>query len=177
MRLSLASVVHWADSREVREWFMQRVAFPTSDVLAFLVVNQLAYRGALRPTDLASTLGTGRANVTKIVARLEPLGLVTRVPSPVDERSVLVALTAAGREMGARILAVAEDHFRTAVEGWPDDEIETLRRVMARFSRTAMAAIAERSPMLGAHQNGLEARPTPAPPLPSGTGPPPAAPR
>lgn len=149
IRLSLASVVHWADSREVREYFMQRVAFPTPDVLAFLVVNQLAYRGALRPTDLASTLGTGRANVTKIVGRLETLGLVARTPSPTDERSVLVALTPDGRAMGAQILDVAEEHFRSAVEGWPDDEIETLRRVMARFSRNAVAAIAERSPMLG----------------------------
>ena len=59
LRISLASIIHWADSHEVRVRLMRDVAFPVDDLPMFLVVNQLAHRGAMRPTDLALVLGTG----------------------------------------------------------------------------------------------------------------------
>jgi DNA-binding MarR family transcriptional regulator len=148
LRLSIASIIHWADSRDLRLQVMDKIAFPVGDVFMFLVVNQLAYRGALRPTDLASTLGTGRANVSKIVGRLETIGLVSRVPSPADERSVLVALTAAGRAYGERIMRVAQDNLLEVIAGWDDQDVETLRRLVARFARQAIAEVTLRSPAL-----------------------------
>jgi DNA-binding MarR family transcriptional regulator len=148
LRLTLATIVHWADSREVREAFMAKVDFPVDDVPMFVVVNQLTYRGALRPTDLASTLGTGKANVSKIVRRLEELGLVVRVPSSFDERSVLVALTPDGRQIGRKIMDVAEQHYRAAIEDWSDDDVETFRRLVARFARQALLEMAYRSPAI-----------------------------
>ena len=148
LRLSISSIVHWADSREVRLRVMREIAFPVDDIPMFLVVNQLSYRGALRPTDLAATLGTGAANVSKIVRRLEGIGLVLRVPSPVDERSVLVALTESGRAVGERIMLAAERQMLETVADWDDQEVETLRRVVARFARQAIADVASRSPAL-----------------------------
>ena len=70
-RLSLAAVVHLVDSHDVRRRFMKAVQFPTDDMSMFLIVNQLTYRGALRPSDLATILGTGRSNLAKIARRLE----------------------------------------------------------------------------------------------------------
>ncbi|MFD0658240.1 MarR family winged helix-turn-helix transcriptional regulator [Thermocatellispora tengchongensis] len=97
-RVSLTSIIHWADSHSVRLAVMKAVDFPVNDLPMFLVVNQLSYRGALRPSELAQTLGTGRANLSKIANRLVEAGLIVRVPEPSDERSVLLALTpAAGR--------------------------------------------------------------------------------
>ncbi|HOA26645.1 MAG TPA: MarR family transcriptional regulator [Arachnia sp.] len=145
MRLTLASIIHWADSREVREGVMAKVRFPADDVQMFLVVNQLAYRGALRPTDLSSVLGTGKANITKIVGRLEEIGLALRIPSDRDERSVLVALTPLGREMGQRIMAVAGESFSAALDGWSGEDVETLRRLLGRFARQAMRELAYRA--------------------------------
>jgi DNA-binding MarR family transcriptional regulator len=148
LRLSIASIIHWADSRDLRLDVMATIGFPVDDIGMFLVVNQIAYRGALRPTDLASTLGTGKANVSKIVGRLEDIGLVARVPSPTDDRSVLVALTAEGRAFGEKIMDVAEDHLQQAVAGWDDADIEALRQVVARFAERAIAEVALRSPVL-----------------------------
>ncbi|HMS35957.1 MAG TPA: MarR family transcriptional regulator [Arachnia sp.] len=145
LRLTLASVIHWADSREVREGVMAKVGFPTGDVQMFLVVNQLAYRGALRPTDLSSVLGTGKANITKIVGRLEEIGLVVRLRSDRDERSVLVALTPRGREMGTRIMEVAAESFAAALDGWSGEDVEALRRLLGRFARQAMRELAYRA--------------------------------
>lgn len=141
LRLSIASIVHWADSRDVRVRVMEQIGFPVDDIPMFVVVNQLAYRGALRPTDLATTLGTGKANISKIVRRLEEIGLVERVPSPRDERSVLVALTAAGRELGERIMAVAQAQVDEVTLGWDPQEVENLRRYVARFARHAFAGL------------------------------------
>lgn len=141
LRLSIASIVHWADSRDVRVRVMEQIGFPVDDIPMFVVVNQLAYRGALRPTDLAATLGTGKANISKIVRRLEEIDLVERVPSPRDERSVLVALTAAGRELGERIMAVAQAQVDEVTLGWDPQEVENLRRYVARFARHAFAGL------------------------------------
>lgn len=141
LRLSIASIVHWADSRDVRVRVMEQIGFPVDDIPMFVVVNQLAYRGALRPTDLAATLGTGKANISKIVRRLEEIGLVARVPAPRDERSVLVALTGAGRELGERIMEVAQAQVDEVTLGWDPQEVENLRRYVARFARQAFAGL------------------------------------
>ena len=141
LRLSIASIVHWADSRDVRVRVMEKIGFPVDDIPMFVVVNQLAYRGALRPTDLAATLGTGKANISKIVRRLEEIGLVERVPSPSDERSVLVALTRDGRALGERIMEVAQAQLDEVTLGWDPQEVETLRRAVARFARQAFAGL------------------------------------
>ncbi|WP_426626035.1 MarR family winged helix-turn-helix transcriptional regulator [Leifsonia sp. McL0607] len=141
LRLSIASIVHWAESREVRVRVMEKIGFPVDDIPMFVVVNQLAYRGALRPTDLAATLGTGKANISKIVRRLEEIGLVARVPAPRDERSVLVTLTDEGRVLGERIMEVAQAQVDEVTLGWDPQEVENLRRYVARFARHAFAGL------------------------------------
>jgi DNA-binding MarR family transcriptional regulator len=135
LRISLSSLVHWADSNEVRRRVMTAVSFPVDDMAMFLVVNQLSYRGAMRPSDLASALGTGRANLSKIAHRLEEAGLITRVAAPGDDRSVLIALSSTGREIGSRIMNEAQNTFESALAHWSADEIATLQRVLARLAQ------------------------------------------
>jgi MarR family transcriptional regulator, lower aerobic nicotinate degradation pathway regulator len=50
-------------------------------------------------TDLAAWLGLDKSSVTGLVDRAEARALVTRTASPHDGRSVLVAITAAGRKL------------------------------------------------------------------------------
>jgi DNA-binding MarR family transcriptional regulator len=141
LRNSLTAIVHWADSVPVRQRVMREVGFPVDDIPMFLVVNQLVYRGALRPSDLAATLGFQRAHVSKLVLKLEQAGLVTRVPSSTDQRSVLVALTPAGRAIGDRIAATAEQTNRAVLAGWTPEEADGLRRALARFAEHAVRAL------------------------------------
>jgi DNA-binding MarR family transcriptional regulator len=134
LRVSLASIVHWADSHELRIRLMQEVDFPVDDLSMFLTVNQLSYRGAMRPTDLALILGTGKANVSKIARRLENAGLLVRVPATDDERSVLLALTPSGREIGERIMSRAQATLDASLAGWSPAEIQMLRRMLAHLA-------------------------------------------
>lgn len=137
LRVSLASLVHWADSQEVRRAVMAAIEFPVDDLPMFLVVNQLTYRGATSPSRLASILGTGRANLTKIANRLEAAGLVVRVPSAADERSVLLALSPSGRVLGERIMANAQKNFDAVLAHWSAKDADTLRRSLARLAKDA----------------------------------------
>jgi DNA-binding MarR family transcriptional regulator len=142
VRVALAGIVHWADSHQVRQRMMTAIAFPVADTSMFLVVNQLTYRGATKPSVLAEALGTGRANLTKIANRLEDIGLVVRVPAPDDERSVLLALTATGREYGERISAQLREDLDTVLAHWSEQDVDALRRVLARLRHDAVGSAA-----------------------------------
>lgn len=139
VRVSLASIVHWADSHAVRLRLMRDVAFPVDDLSMFLVVNQLAHRGAMRPTDLALVLGTGKANLSKIANRLVAAGLAQRVRSDEDERSVLLALTPAGREIGHRIMAQLQQTLDAALADWSSADVAALRQTLARLARDTVS--------------------------------------
>lgn len=140
LRISLASVVHWADSQENRRSVMAAIDFPVDDMPMFLVVNQLTYRGATSPSRLAGILGTGRANVTKIAHRLEDAALVLRVPAPGDERSILLTLTPRGRELGERIMETSQHKHDRLLAHWSRKDIDTLTRLMARLAKDTSLA-------------------------------------
>ena len=59
--------------------------------------------GSHRMTDLADGVVYSRSGLTYQAGLLEKAGLVTRAPSPEDERVVQVAITDAGRERLARV--------------------------------------------------------------------------
>lgn len=136
LRLSLASIVHWADSTAVRRDVMARVAFPVNDMAMFLVVNRLSYNGAMRPVELSLALGTTPTNMSKIVGRLVRAGLVVRVAAPGDDRGVLVALTDEGRAIGNRIMETAQATLGDVLADWSTEDVETLKRMLARLART-----------------------------------------
>src|SRR5947199_1290698 len=60
--------------------------------------------GSRRMTDLADGVVYSRSGLTYQAGLLEQAGLVQRSPSPDDERSVMVTITAAGRERLAQVL-------------------------------------------------------------------------
>jgi DNA-binding MarR family transcriptional regulator len=60
--------------------------------------------GSHRMTDLADGVVYSRSGLTYQAGLLEKAGLVTRTPSPDDERSVTVTITDAGRALLAKVL-------------------------------------------------------------------------
>jgi DNA-binding MarR family transcriptional regulator len=59
--------------------------------------------GSSRMTDLADGVVYSRSGLTHQAGLLEKAGLVTRGPSPDDERGVTMTITAAGREVLANV--------------------------------------------------------------------------
>src|SRR3954466_5436805 len=60
--------------------------------------------GSERMTDLADGVVYSRSGLTYQAGLLEKAGLVTRTPSPDDERSVTVTITEAGRALLATVM-------------------------------------------------------------------------
>jgi DNA-binding MarR family transcriptional regulator len=55
--------------------------------------------GPLTPSELATRERVQRPTITRVVYRLEELGLATRAADPADRRSALITVTPAGREL------------------------------------------------------------------------------
>lgn len=62
-------------------------------------LGTIARHGPLTPSELAERERVQRPTATRLLARLEEPGYVTRTPDPSDGRSSLVALTPAGAEL------------------------------------------------------------------------------
>lgn len=101
------------------------------DVIATLLRSGAPYR--LRPTELFKALMISSGGLTDRLSRLEKAGLVARVPSETDARSLLVQLTPEGRKL-------AKDAFRRdmlveaqMLEGLSEADREQLATLLARL--------------------------------------------
>src|ERR1700727_1292344 len=81
-----------------------------------------------RPTinELGRLLGLDKSSVSGLVERAERRGLVARVPSPTDGRSVLVSLTKAGRSL----VGQAASQFEADVAEFLDHLSSSDRRML-----------------------------------------------
>ena len=89
----------------------------------------------LSPTQLFSTLMITSGTMTHRLKALEKRGFITRLPDPDDGRSLLVALTEAGRE---RIDEAVESHVeneRQLLAGLSTEQRQQLDRALKVFMR------------------------------------------
>lgn len=92
-----------------------------------------APHGQRRMTDLADGVVYSRSGLTYQAQALEQRGLVTRAPSPDDERSIVVTLTEAGR---AVLAAVFPGHIEALHDllfaALSDGDVDELARILGR---------------------------------------------
>ena len=92
-----------------------------------------APEGKLRMTDLADGIVYSRSGLTYQVGLLAKRGLITRSPSPDDDRSVVAAVTDAGRALVAHVLpGHVEDVWRLLFEPMADGDLAALGAVLGR---------------------------------------------
>lgn len=107
------------------------------DFTANKVLYLLGSNGAMRPSHLATEVGTGRANVSKVVARLEADGFVARAPDEIDARATLVSLTELGNIVSSDVFAIGEAMIAELTTGWADAERDALTTLLARLNLAA----------------------------------------
>ena len=98
--------------------------------------------------ELATFLQLDKSSVTGLVDRAAERGLVARTASPVDRRSVRVAITAAGRELIDRGAAALEA------------EIAVLVADLSPAQRTRLSVLASRVVAADARRRGIDIRAT-----------------
>jgi DNA-binding MarR family transcriptional regulator len=105
--LETANLVQHATDRRVRS--AVDLSFAQLEILAR--INEAGAAGT-RMTDVADKLVVSRSGLTYQVGQLEKRGLVTRTPSPNDERSVIARIT----PEGARCVREAAPHYIDVVK-------------------------------------------------------------
>ena len=84
--------------------------------------------GPLTPSELAARERVRRPSITRIVARLEELGLVARAADPGDRRSSLISVTPAGRELLAASATRKDAFLSQRLEALGAEDRATLER-------------------------------------------------
>src|SRR5262245_6374368 len=92
-----------------------------------------ADRGGRTPTELATELGTDTAGMTRLLDRVEGMGLVERTRHPADRRSVTVELTDAGRALVPLLGPVFGRLSQRVFAGFSADEVATAAALLARM--------------------------------------------
>ena len=98
----------------------------------YLVLLVLWERGDSSVTGIGKALQLETGTLSPLLKRLDDAGLIRRTRQPDDERSVLVSLTAAGRELEARVVEAQVNVG--AATGLSSAEIDELRDTLHLLS-------------------------------------------
>lgn len=87
--------------------------------------------GPLTPSELAEIERVKRPTATRTLGVLTEAGLVVRAPDPMDRRSALVSITAAGQERLRRLRRRKNAYLAKRMHGLADEDVATLERAAA----------------------------------------------
>jgi DNA-binding MarR family transcriptional regulator len=91
----------------------------------------------LTQVEVAAEMQVTSANVTFLVDGLEKAGLVRRVPSLTDRRTVYVELTEKGMAFAQRIVPALAEFMAAMLEDFSEDEKRQLALLLDRVRRNA----------------------------------------
>jgi DNA-binding MarR family transcriptional regulator len=91
--------------------------------------------GPVTPSELAAHERVQRPSITRVLARLEELGLVERAPDPADRRSSLISVSTEGRTLLRRQRSRKDQFLARRLAELEPDEVATLERAAAILER------------------------------------------
>jgi DNA-binding MarR family transcriptional regulator len=100
-------------------------------------LGSLDRHGPMAPSELAALERVQPPSMTRILAKLEEAGLVTREPHPTDRRQVVVAVSAAGKEMLHADRRRRDAWLAQRMRDLTSDEREVLRQAAAVLDKLA----------------------------------------
>lgn len=90
--------------------------------------------GPIGVVELADRAGRDHSTISRQVAKLEQLGLVTRQPGARDRRVREAVISPDGKTMIGRVDAARERIGRAIFADWPPEELDELVRLMHRLA-------------------------------------------
>jgi DNA-binding MarR family transcriptional regulator len=117
----------------------RRVRFESTDTLAphhFSVLVRLE-ESVRTPRELAEIEKVSAPSMSRTIGGLEEDGLLTRTADPEDGRSVLVAITPAGRKAVAAAREQRNEWMSSRLAALTTEEREVLRRATAVLAKVA----------------------------------------
>ena len=101
------------------------------------VLMHLWSNDAMTQAQLARRVAIEQPTMVRTIDRLERDGLVTRTPHPQDGRAIRITLTERGSALRDQLVPLADDVNRRATAGLTDEEVATLRGLLARIAAEA----------------------------------------
>lgn len=107
---------------------------PSLGRVAYGVLDRVISEGPSRQADLGCVLDADKSAISRAVQQLLDLGLVERAADARDGRVQWVAPTELGRARMAEVADRARARYAARLEGWSDDDLDTLIRLMTRYN-------------------------------------------
>lgn len=127
--------VLWRRARAVSQQLSRQV-HPDMEPAAYGLLSVLRRQGPIRLTALASCIGVGKPSVSRQIAFLESLGLVSKEADPLDGRAQSIRLTAKGEDKMHQVQDARREVFRERLSEWPTEDLQALARFMAKLNAT-----------------------------------------
>jgi DNA-binding MarR family transcriptional regulator len=105
----------------------------TLDRAAYSILCRVHEAGPLRLSGLAARTGVDASTVSRQVQQLERTGLVGRVGDPADRRASLLALTAEGDRVLARMRKARRESLAQVLSGWSGADRRALGALLTRL--------------------------------------------
>jgi DNA-binding MarR family transcriptional regulator len=125
----------WRRARSISNQLSRQV-HPDMEPAAYGLLAVIRREGRIRLTDLAMNIGVGKPSVSRQIAFLESLGLVSKEADPSDGRAQAIRLTPKGEEKMHQVQDARRQVFRERLGEWPVEELEELARSMAKLNAT-----------------------------------------
>jgi DNA-binding MarR family transcriptional regulator len=129
-----------AISRFVRVVTRVKAGAPTDarglDVASMRLLSALSENGPQRSNSLAEAVVSDPSTVSRQVANLVRLGMVSRQADEADRRAWVLAVTAAGAEALAQHYAQRESFLAGVIDPWTTEDRKRLPELLDRLSKS-----------------------------------------
>ena len=125
-----SSTGYWVQrlARSMNEYFERRLAQHGLTVGLWPILGALGRDGAATPSEVARITGIDPSAVPRQLDRLEKAGLLQRVRSATDRRSVLLELTETGEEFVPKLAALSLETNERFLRGVTEEEVAAFKR-------------------------------------------------
>tara|TARA_Y100000748_G_scaffold108086_1_gene90478 strand:+ start:2517 stop:2933 length:417 start_codon:yes stop_codon:yes gene_type:complete len=132
-----------ATARAIRQSYDQRFNDLDLNLSEASVLAYVAEHGALSQTQIAKSLGLGRAATGALIDVLEDRALVQRQTDPDDRRVWLVEITIAGKELVEEVYVRDQILRKQLRNGITRQERQQLAAVLVRLGNNLASVLAE----------------------------------
>lgn len=123
--------------RRARVYFKSsaQIAHPELQSAAYALLAFLVDGGPMRASALVDHFGTDKGAISRQLAQLETLGLVHRLPDPMDGRAQLVEATQLGVQRCGEARSHSRARMREQLDAWDVEDVQQLGRLLGQFNQ------------------------------------------
>ncbi|WP_442600157.1 MarR family winged helix-turn-helix transcriptional regulator [Neobacillus sp. D3-1R] len=99
-----------------------------------LIMMLLWEKDGLTQNQLVESLNKDKTNIARMASNLENKGFIKRVNCDEDRRAVRLYLTKAGKELGEKVIPIAEEFNDIICHGISKEELVVMEKVLSKMN-------------------------------------------